>query len=134
MISLAAGHAGAWLLAMPMPTMGLAIPPREFRVLLRHTLGLPIYSAPRTCPSCNCARLDIWGCHSLICGSGGDRISRHNAVRDALYHIAAAAAFCPVLETGHSIPDSQRRPGDITVPNWSRGRQAAIDVTITSPL
>ena len=132
--SLAADHAGAWLLAVPMPMMGLAIPAREFRVLLRHTLGLQIYSAPRTCPACNSARLDVWGSHSVICGSGGDRISRHNSVRDALYHIAEAAAFSPILEIGHIIPGSQRRPGDITIPDWSGGLPAAIDVTVTSPL
>ena len=132
--SLASDHAGAWLQALPMPTMGLAIPAREFRVLLRHTLGLPIYSAPRPCPTCNGACLDVWGIHSVACGSGGDRIGRHNAVRDALFHVAEAAALSPILEMGHTIPNSQRRPGDITLPNWLRGRPAAIDVTVTSPL
>ena len=132
--SLAAEHAGAWLQASPLPSMGLAIPAREFRVLLRHTLGLPIYSAPRSCPVCKSSLLDVWGSHSVVCSSGGDRIGRHNAVRDALFHIAGAASLSPILETGHIIPGSQRRPGDITIPNWARGRPAAIDVTITSPL
>ena len=132
--SLASTHAGAWLQALPMPTLGLAFPPREFRVILRHSLGLQLYSAPRSCPACNNSQLDVWGIHSVSCSSGGDRIGRHNAVRDALFHVAQAAAFSPTLETGHNLPDSQRRPGDITIPNWSRGRPAAVDVTVTSPL
>ena len=32
------------------------------------------------------------------------------------------------------IPGTIRRPGDVSITNWSLGKSAAIDVSITSPL
>ena len=32
------------------------------------------------------------------------------------------------------VPDSHSRPADILLPTWSRGRPAALDVTVISPL
>ena len=69
LISLAGECAGAWLQALPMPAMGLHIPAREFRVLLRHNLGLPTYCASRTCPACKRALPDTRGDYSLLCAA-----------------------------------------------------------------
>ena len=97
-------------------------------------LGLPLYSISRTCPACNKVLLDIYGDHSLICGSGSERTNRHKCVRDTLYHIMNSAGLSPSLETANLIPDTIRRPADVSVNNWSLGKSAAIDVSITSPL
>ena len=69
-LSLSGYHVSAWLLAIPNPSMGLSFNSTKFRVLLRHMLGLPLYSKCRTCPACKKALLDIYGDHSLICGTG----------------------------------------------------------------
>ena len=82
----------------------------------------------------NKALLDIYGDHSLICGAGSERTNRHNYVRDTLYHIMNSAGLSPSLETANLIPGTIRRPGDVSVNNWSLGKSAAIDVSITSPL
>ena len=91
--------------------MGLCFNSTEFRVLL-----------------------DIYGDHSLICGAGSERTNRHNYVRDTLYHIMNSAGLPPSLETANLIPCTIRRPGDVSVTNWSLGKSAAIDVSITYPL
>src|SRR5579872_914473 len=39
----------------------------------------------------------------------------------------------PVVELRNILSDSDHRPGDVTLPNWSGGRPLAIDVAVTSP-
>ena len=41
---------------------------------------------------------DALGDHALCCGTGGERISRHNNLRDALFDTAMAAGLGPVKE------------------------------------
>lgn len=82
---------------------GLHIPAREFRLLLRCTLGH--FRAARTCAACKDALLATWGDHSLMCSCDGDRTGRHNAVREALFFIADAAADSPSLEQLSPFPD-----------------------------
>ncbi len=71
---------------------------------------------------------------SLCCGSQGERISRHNALRDALHSVAVKAALGPTREGRFLLPGGDRRPADILIPNWTRGRDSALDVTVTHPL
>ena len=70
----------------------------------------------------------------MCCGFGGERISRHNHLRDALHETAVAAGLGPVKEGRFLIPGADRRPADILVPNWAGGRDAALDVTVVIPL
>ena len=67
-------------------------------------------------------------------GTGGERISRHNHLRDALYKTAVAAGLGPTKEGRFLLPGADRRPADILVPNWAGGRDAALDVTVVNPL
>ena len=75
-----------------------------------------------------------FGDHALCCGSGGERISRHNALREALHDTAVAAGLGPTKEGRFLLPGNDRRPADILVPHWSSGKDAAIDVTVVMPL
>ena len=97
-------------------------------------LGLHLNSISRTYTVCNKAILDIYGDHGLIYGAGSERTNRHNYVRDTQYHIMNSAGLSPSLEIAYLIPGNIRRPGDVSVNNWSLGKSAAIDVSITSPL
>ena len=45
-----------------------------------------------------------------------------------------SAGLSPSLETANLILGTIRRPEDVSVTNWSLGKSAAIDVSITSPL
>ena len=45
-----------------------------------------------------------------------------------------STGLSPSLETSNLIPCTNRSPGDVSVNNWSLGKSAAIDVSITSPL
>ena len=131
--STALPHAGDWLNGVPSAALGLHLQDREFRCCLRYWLGIPLHSGPYTCPECQ-HTADEHGDHQVGCGGNGDRITRHNAIRDVLFSAAQSAALAPSREATGVVPDSLSRPADILLPTWSRGRPAALDVHVISPL
>ena len=77
---------------------------------------------------------DLYGDHQVGCGGNGDRIHRHNSLRDALYSAAQSAALAPRKEVPALIPGTSSRPADVSLPIWKRGQPAALDVTLISTL
>ena len=126
-------HAGAWLNVVPSPALGLHLRASEYTVALKLRLGMPVYTSTGPCPACR-APSDKLGDHALCCANEGERIARHNALRDALYSIAAAASLGPAKEVRFLLPGSDRRPADVFLPYWTGGRDTAWDVTVTHPL
>ena len=126
-------HAGDWLNGVPSTALGLHLQDQEFRCCLRYWLGMPLHSTSYCCPECR-STADPFGDHQVGCGGNGDRIARHNAIRDVLFLAARSAALAPTREAPSVVPDSHSRPADILLPTWSRGRPAALDVTVISPL
>ena len=74
------------------------------------------------------------GDHALGCGSQGERIARHNLLRDALYQTAVSASLAPVKEGRFLLPGRDARPADLLIPRWAGGKDACLDVTVVSPL
>ena len=70
----------------------------------------------------------------MCCGTGGERIARHNHLRDAIFDTAAAAGLGPVKEGRFLLPGCDRRPADVLLHNWAQGRDAALDVTVVTPM
>ena len=100
---------------------------------LKYRLGAPIYSTEGPCPACN-APSDRKGDHALGCAKRGDRIARHDQLRDVVFEAAASACLAPVREEAHLLPGSAARPGDVLIRRWSDGKDGALDVTVTGPL
>ena len=82
--SLSLPHSGDWLNCAPLKALGLHLRSAEFVLAVKYRLGLPIFDQEGPCPAC-LRQSDIYGDHALCCGTGGERISRHNALRDAFY-------------------------------------------------
>ena len=80
-VSIEGSHAGDWLTVPPSPGLGLRLQPAEFVAALRHRLGHPIFSSAGPCPACGQAS-DALGDHAMNCAWHGERIARHNALRD----------------------------------------------------
>ena len=118
---------------VPSPALGLHLRATEFTVGLKLRLGVPTYTTAGPCPACR-APSDRLGDHALCCGNEGERIARHNALRDALHSTAAAASLGPSKEVRFLLPGNDRRPADVFLPYWSGGRDTAWDVTVTHPL
>ena len=100
---------------------------------LKYRLGIPLYGSECECPACHLPS-DQMGDHALSCAQYGDRIARHNLLRDILFETAASAALAPAREVRHLLPGREARPADILLPRWSNGKDAALDVTVTSSL
>ena len=77
---------------------------------------------------------DPYGDHHVGCGGNGDRIFRHDSIRDAIFSVAQSAALAPRKEAPSMIPSSRSRPADIYLPNWKRGQPAALDVPVISTM
>ena len=56
---------------------------------------------------------DPYGDHHVGCGGNGDRIARHNSLRDAIFSAAQSAALAPRREVSSLIPSSLSRPADV---------------------
>ena len=130
--SLTLPHSGDWLNVVPSSALGLHLRPQEFVMVARYRLGLTLYSQEGPCPSCH-RFSDAQGNHAMCCGSGGERISRHNHLRDHLHDTAVAAGLGPVREVRFLIPGEDSRPADVLLPHWIAGQDAALDVTVVNP-
>ena len=96
-------HAGSWLLAVPSDAFGNVIVPQLFTILLRRRLCMPVFEHEHWCPLC-AGIMDPWGDHALVCGGGGDRTLRHNALRDLVLRLAKSAGFTAVAEKPGLLP------------------------------
>ena len=133
MASLGLPHSGSWLSVVPSPALGLHLRASEFTSALRYRLGIPIYTSEGPCPACSLPS-DVMGDHALGCAKHSERIARHNLLRDLIFEAASNAALAPLKEERHLLPGTAARPGDIFLRRWSDGKDAALDVTVTSPL
>ena len=73
------------------------------------------------------------GDHALGCAKHGERIARHNLLRDLIFEAASNAALVPLKDERHLLPGTAARPGDILIRRWADGKDAALNVTVTSP-
>ena len=132
---LAREGAGDWLTAIPSKALGLHLRRIEFITAVKYRLGLPIFLQEGECPVPRCrSRNDIFGDHAISCGYGGERIAKHNHVRDALFQSAVQASLGPIREPDGLLPGSDERPADLLIPYWHHGKDAAIDFTVVNPL
>ena len=131
--SLGLPRAGAWLNSPPIPALGLHLRSTEFTIAVKLRLGCKIYEKEGPCPAC-LRPSNTYGDHALYCGSWGERITRHNHLRDHIHSMAAAAVLNPVKEGQHLLPGDSRRSADVLIPNWAQGRDAALNITIIHPL
>ena len=71
---------------------------------------------------------------ALGCAEYGKRIARQDCICDVLFEAAAGAALAPAREGRHLLPGSKARPEGIFLPRWLDGKDAAVDITVTSSL
>ena len=101
---------------VPSPALGLHLQDKEFRLCLGYWLGLRMFAEGSICSICQGAA-DPYGDHHVGCGGNGDRIFRHDSIRDAIFPVAQSASLAPRKEAPSLIPSSRSRPADIYLPN-----------------
>jgi ubiquitin carboxyl-terminal hydrolase 44/49 len=143
MLACSMPHASDWLIAPPIPGLGLSLQSDAFRTALKFRLSMPLFDKPGLCPAVSSgsgsvcgAQMDVFGDHALCCLYTPSLVFRHNNIRDILGHSARAAGLAAVvIEKKNQIDGSKAKPGDITVQQYHRGfASSAFDITITHPL
>ena len=154
--------AGAWLTANPSCVDSHVSSPL-FRVALQRRLRMPLWDRDTACSMCG-EVLDRWGDHALACCCGGDRVLRHNAIRDVVCSaVAEFTTVSPELEKPGLLPPpppspprppdpggppfdvdpssasspppaASRRPADVWVPRGVSGFAEAWDFSVSSLL
>jgi len=92
LLSVASSESGAWLGALPVPSLGTN---ESLRIALGLRLGVP-FVAEHTC-ICGAA-VDVFGSHGLSCKRSGGRIPRHTAVNETVHHALVSGGVPAVLE------------------------------------
>ena len=107
----------------------------EFIFALRYRLGLPVFETEGVCPMARCnSNSDRFGDHAITCAINGERISKHNHLRDAIFNAGVQARLGPQKEPAGLIPGSDERPADVFFPFWTQGKDTALDITVVNPL
>ena len=75
------GHAGDWLLALPLSSCGLRMDDEAIRIAVCLRLGATTCE-PHICP-CG-AKVAVDGSHGLSCGLGPGRLVRHAILNDLI--------------------------------------------------
>lgn len=131
LLSLQQPGTSSWLNSPPDPALGHRMPPLEFRCYVKYRFGLPIIAPSPACPLCKEPQ-DSFGHHALKCKSSGDRIRRHNNLRNRFHNLAQQALMAPRIEVPRLIPDNGHKPADVLLPAYSSGKAACLDFAVTS--
>ena len=126
-------HAGDWLNVVPSIALRLHLRSNEFVLATKYRLGVPVFPKEGKCPACP-AVSDVMGDHAMNCSYQGERIARHNYLRDAIFKTAVGAALGPTREEKSLITGRDSRPADVLIPCWTAGQDTALDITVINPL
>ncbi|CAI7766111.1 unnamed protein product [Closterium sp. NIES-54] len=133
MFSLTGYKTGDWLTAIPIAA-NRRIGPVHFSSAVRFWLALP-FSTPKNCdcPDHTAIPDPRLPNHLLRCGTGKNRISTHNELRDACISMAQDAGFIVHSETSAYCP-IEEPTADFTMTDRSSGALYECNVTITDPI
>ena len=101
-------HANAWIRCLPFQQKKLSC--LEWSISIKRWLGCPLFNQDHLCVACNDQVMDVYGHHASVCAVKGDRIKRHNLIRDIIYDFCYAAAWAPSKEKPYLLPNTSERP------------------------
>ena len=129
LLSVSTPHASSWLSVLPSQGLGLHLDAPVHQVAIKWWLGMDT-SQGSQCALCPDNALDPLGKH------GGDVVARHNTLRDVLAESCHQAHLGIQVEAGNDLTanHSHTRPADLLLTNWTTGKTAAFDISVTSPL
>ena len=124
--AVSAPFSGAWLDAIPVPSLGLKLDDDSLRIAVALRLGVEI-AMPYTCV---CGTL-VQGTatHGLDCRKVGGRHARHSSVNNILQRALNAAGVPSQLEPAGLSRDDGKRPDGATIVPWSQGQCLVWDFT-----
>jgi len=118
LLSVASSKSGAWLGALPVPSLGTKLDDESLRIALGLRLGVPIVVEHM----CVCgASVDVFGTHGLSCRRSSDRIAQHAAVNQTVRHALVSGDASAVLELVGVCCDDGKRPDSMSLIPWRQG-------------
>ena len=119
-------ESGAWVSAVPVPSLGTQLSPDELRIAVALRTGSKI-CVPH---QCRCGKdVDEYGHHLLSCKFNKGRLPRHAALNDIICRALKSAGIPSVLEPNGLNRGDGRKPDGITVTAFSRGKSLCWDAT-----
>ena len=126
------GSTHHWVRQTPLKWMGWNMEPEVWVAAARRRLFLDVVPSASACPCCKWGRCDTKGNHSVVCSGLGSTRMRHDAIRDLIVKEAQSCGYTTGIEHHGDLGD-KRRPGDVIIYNWNRGKHLLIDVAVVSP-
>jgi hypothetical protein len=118
-----------WLTSPPDLRSRSIIDAAPFRLLLKYSIGMPLFDGPLKCPDCGSLQ-DKFGHHALSCRVGSVAIDKHNSIVRAIFsHMKQAKISCS-MEAFNPMSDSRQRPGDIHMSDFDNFGDAFFDVSV----
>eukprot|EP00731_Ephydatia_muelleri_P027927 Em0019g800a len=135
LFSVSTPHASSWLSVLPSQGLGLHLDAPVHQVAIKWWLGMGT-SQGSQCALCPDNALDPLGHHAITCKHGGDVVARHNTLRDVLAETCHRAHLGIQVEAGNDLTADHchTHPADLLLTNWTTGKTAAFDISVTSPL
>ena len=125
-------ESGAWLNALPVPSLGLCLEDETIRIAVGLRLGLDLCE-PHEC--CHCGtEVNRKGLHGLSCRHSRGRHHRHAELNDTIRRAMTLANIPSRLEPTGMTRDDGKRPDGVTLIPWKGGKPLVWDVTCRHPL
>ena len=115
LLSVASSESGAWLGALPVPSLGTKLDDESLRIALWLSLVVPTV-AEHTC-ICG-AVVDVFGSHGLSCKPSGGRIPWHAAVNETVHRALVSGGVPAVLEPVGVCRNDGKRPDGMSLIPW----------------
>jgi len=131
LLAVSSPHAGDWLNAPPITSVGLRMSNEAIRVATGLRLGANL-CRPHIC-RCG-ALVDARGNHGLSCSRSAGRHQRHSMINDIVHRGLGRAGIAASKEPSGLLAGSSLRPDGATLIPWSRGKCLAWDATTPDTL
>ena len=120
-------ESGAWATAIPVPTLGTQLKPKELHIATALRTGSEIYVEH----PCKCGKsIDKLGYHSLSCNKSEGRSPRHTAINEIIWRALKAAEVKARLEPDGIDRGDNLRPDGLTSQPFSQGKALCWDATV----
>ena len=120
LLAVSCSESGAWLNALPVPSLGLRMDDRTVRIAVGLRLGTPLCH-PHQCHHCG-ANVDHLATHGLSCRRSDGRHPRHASINDIIHRSLTSARVPSRLEPSDLYRSDGNRPDGVSLVPWKRGR------------
>jgi hypothetical protein len=127
---LAVSDFGAWLKALPFSNLGTLLDSQTLQIVVALRIGSEI-CRPHIC-ICG-SQVDKYH-HGLSCLKSAGRIPRHSALNDILKRTFSSVNIPCIIEPHGLLREDGKRPDEITLIPWKRGRTLDWDVACVDTL